>query len=199
MILPYFTDLNKDMQSERPKIYEYGKIANLCRCIMEIFIDKNYIKQCKSLQTVQYKNSHSFVPLQNLDLGIEIENYIEKHSNISLAEIETFKLRCVDFSIESLDQIFQRFSFDRVDLWEMRTLIPKNIIYDFSSSIIPLAKEFSHVISDAQLPDLQNEWCLRAEIANNMQSYEKIRNYETFWKIIWTFKTADDTLTFPLF
>jgi len=99
MILPYFTDLNKDMQSERPKIHElYGKIANLCRCIMEIFIDKNYIKQCKSLQ---YKNPHNFVPLQNLDLGIEIENYLEKHSDIPLAEIEKFKLRCVDFLIES--------------------------------------------------------------------------------------------------
>jgi len=30
-----------------------------------------------------------------------------------------------------------------------------------------------------------------------MQSYEKITNYETFWKI-WTFKIADDTPTFLL-
>jgi len=200
IILPYFTDLNKDMQSEKPKIHElYGKIANLCRCIMEIFIDKNYIKQCKSLQTVQYKNPHNFVPLQNLDLGIEIENYLEKHSDIPLAEIEKFKLRCVDFLIESLDQIFQRFSFDRIDLQEMRTLIPTNIIYDSSSSIIPLAKQFSHVINNVQLPHLQKEWrVLRAEIANNMQIYEKITDYENFWKIISTFKAADDTPLFPL-
>lgn len=39
MILPYFTDLNKEMQSETSKIHElYGKIANLCRCIMEMFV-----------------------------------------------------------------------------------------------------------------------------------------------------------------
>ncbi|XP_039309173.1 uncharacterized protein LOC120358609 [Solenopsis invicta] len=198
MILPYFTDLNKEMQSERPKIHElYGKIANLYRCIMEIFIDKNYIKQCNSLQTVQYKNPHNFISLQNLDLSIEIENYIEKHSDIPLAEIEKFKLRCVDFLIKSLDQVFLRFLFDRVDLQEMRTLIPKNIIY-FSNSIIPLAKQFSHVVSNTQLSDLQKEWSiLQAEIANNMQSYEKITDYENFWKIMWTFKTADKVI--PLF
>ena len=79
------------------------------------------------------------------------------------------------------------------------TLIPKNIIYDSSNSIIPLAKEFSHVINNTQLLDLQKEWrILRAEITNNMQSNEKITDYANFWKIISTFKTADDRPTFPL-
>lgn len=40
---------------------------------------------------------------------------------------------------------------------------------------------------------------MRAEIANNMQNYEKVTDYANFWKIISTFKAADDTPTFSLF
>lgn len=68
-ILPYFTNLNLEMQSEAPKIHElYRKVELLCRTVLGMFVKQSHLRECDSLQTVSYKNSNYIVSMENICL-----------------------------------------------------------------------------------------------------------------------------------
>jgi hypothetical protein len=163
-ILPYLTDLNKEMQAEKPKIYLlYSKVESVYKSILEMFIKKIHLEKTP-LHEVNYKNPHNILPLQDIYLGGAITAYIASHANMPEAELNKFRLSCLECYQEMLDQIRTRFSFNRNELKYMSAIIPENVMRKKTQSLSLLALQFPNVISENQLNDLDREWRLLPNI-----------------------------------
>lgn len=141
-VLPLVTNLNLEMQSEKPKIYIlYAKVHSLFKTILELFVKTSCFKG-KDITQIDYKCPPNFLSFNDVHVGGTLIAFIESNPEIPEAELDQFKNTCVQFYIELLDQIKMRFDFKRDDLKNMAFIEPINILNRKNTSIIPLAKQF---------------------------------------------------------
>lgn len=190
--LSFFNNLNRQMQSEEPKIYElHSSVSAIYKTFLDCFIKKNVMLNV-SLHKINYKDPANFLPLDEIYLGAKLVISIN-----SLTEVEKliFRKRCLQFFIEAANQINQRFDFNDQILLNMSLLNPKNVLDKKGDSIIPLQMHFPNLVSENKLQALDNEWRL---LKNTNLELKPDLTVERFWNSIEKLCYGDDTPMFPL-
>lgn len=126
-ILPTVINLNLEMQAEKPKIFLlYSNVEILYRTVLEMFVKPTVIER-EDLCNIDFKNPHNLLPLGEIYLGGAVSAYILENHDLPKSELEKFRISCLQFYQELLDQVKNRFSFKRDDLKYMSFLIPDNV------------------------------------------------------------------------
>lgn len=143
-VLPYFNDLNKEMQSESPKLYLlYENIFITYKTIMECFLKPEYLElteqEKSSIQVhdkvaelellelkilkIDFEKIENHLPLESIYLGGNVAALIIKNKNsIHPDQIRQLRQKCLEFYIESLNQIKNRFPFEDEHQQRMKNL-----------------------------------------------------------------------------
>ena len=111
-----FNSFNTQFQSEVPNFYCLKKeVSNLIRSICSAFISISCIKKCDiyALDAKHPLFSASIVSADNMYLGVSaMETLKDLKQSSSASDIEIFYENCLNFLIESLKQIQNRFSLN---------------------------------------------------------------------------------------
>lgn len=194
--LPLFTNLNKEMQSEKPKLYQlHTSVSTVYKTLLEYYIKRQVIQE-QALYEVNYKDPANFLPLEEIYLGAKIAIIM---SSLSKESAYVLRKRCLDFFIESAYQINKRFNFRDEILVNMNLINPSIILDAKFSSIVPLAKYFPNLIQEDKLQELDNEWRLLRN-TDTMRDYitsHSDLNIQEFWGKVSKIRRGDDSVMFP--
>jgi hypothetical protein len=93
------------MQSEIPKLHLlYKNVCNVLKTIFDCFIDRYYL-QNTSIKFIHFKNPRNNLPLETMYFGANVIQTISENE-FTEEQLNFFRLRCLDFYVESCSQIF---------------------------------------------------------------------------------------------
>lgn len=140
-VLPHFHDLNKEMQSESPKLFIlYEKIFATYKTILECFIkpecmeltdrekslSKDHSASLESkILNLDYELKDNHLPNDQVYLGGDVlalllqEKFVR---NMGEVEVENFQQKCVLFYTMSIKQIKERFPFQDLQRQRLKNL-----------------------------------------------------------------------------
>lgn len=192
-ILPIFNNLNREMQSTSPQIYHLrSKIITVYKTILECFIRRDLIINCV-IEKIDYKNPYNFLKLEDIYVGAENCAFLSRSDNgITKEQQIFFRIRCLDFLIESVNQINTRFDFTNDVLIKLELINPENVKKGSSTSIIPLALHFPNLVPKEDYQKLDTEW----RLLRNSEIQNFSDNGEEFWVSVLKKKYNDNT---PMF
>lgn len=164
------------------------------KTILEFYIKPENLRNV-NLAMIDYKNPRLFLPLEELYLGPII--HAEFSTNTFPNSVQNdFKVQCLKFYIELIDQIYKRFPFpsDFVNGIKLIHFIrPPNISKIISLGNLLNSNMLKHFISDIYA--LDREWRL---LRNNDCIIPLLeRSAIDFWKKIGTIKNGDNSPAFP--
>lgn len=114
-VLPFITKINKEFQSEKPKIYTlHRKMEAMFLSVVELYMKAASLKE-REVSTLQFKSPTEFVKLQDVYLGPKVMAAAQLMNQNSV-NLKTFRTNCLNFLIELADQIFTRFPFTSNDM-----------------------------------------------------------------------------------
>lgn len=197
-ILPFFANLNIEMQSEHIKIHTlYKNVENVLRTILECFIKRAHLDRT-SMENIEYKNPRQFVEIEDMYLGAFVTATIKNKSHeLTDEELLNFRKNCLNFLIESCQQIYKRFDFKNksvVILKELVIISPSEVLSKKHMSIAPLAVLFPSLVPNNELNDIDREWRSLRNI--DLTGFENL-NIEEFWVKISKLKLGDESLLCP--
>ncbi|KAL1471845.1 hypothetical protein MTO96_039681 [Rhipicephalus appendiculatus] len=138
-VLPIFTKLNKQMQSEFPQIHNLRKtVGESLRTIYDCHLKSSSLRSTP-IEDVEYRSPSHFLKLEEVYLGAKTTCSLLRENDVPVQHLEGFRLRCLDFFIESAHQILSRFSFKDEALKFLETLDPSNVIEKKTESLAPIA------------------------------------------------------------
>lgn len=204
--LPIFTDLNKEMQTEKPKLYSlYNQVYTAYVTILECFIQPVYLELTgeeinktkdildakeKKILSVDVNDERIHLPLMETYVGGMVPNLIRLKKDTQ--ELDDDKLtnfygKCKEFYIEALVQIKQRFPFDdkkRLALKCLQMLNPEAILgHDLTQKRITSISEMLYYfpgICPENITELDREWRSLRNINLNFDKTDT-PNVEEFW------------------
>lgn len=158
-VLPIFNILNKQMQSEEPQIHRLVKTATTAlRTIMDCYI-KTSVTSGTTVDKVEYKNPRHFLPLEDLYVGGRAAAFLSSDDCTATSEQRRFfRLRCLEFYIESVEQILKRLPFREATVANLELLDPVTARTGSAPSIAPLAAALPNVVGLGSLQTLDTEW-----------------------------------------
>nr|CAH7717430.1 unnamed protein product [Callosobruchus chinensis] len=189
-VLPIFTNLNLEFQSESPKIHIlYERMATTYKTILQCYMKSDYVNNT-DVSAIQYRNPDHFKPLEDIYCGPKVAIAFGKNV-LDNQQKHNVLLKCLDFYVESAHQIYKRFPFNTPEIKALKYLSflsPKNI--KSISSIGPAVCYFSHLELDLNI--LDREWKLlqNSEIDINLDIIQ-------FWKQKCELKKGDNTSLYP--
>lgn len=193
-ILPFFNNLNKEMQSESVKIHVlYKNISNILKTIFDCFIKRNYLINTP-LESVQYKNPANHQPIEDIYFGANVLKSLSNH-NLTSEQLAFFRLRCLDFYIEACSQILSRFPLQNNPLKYFGFMSPSTIKEGTVTTITDCALLFPNLITEIQLQPLDSEWRLLRNTAEIQNFPDEII---AFWKEVKKLSLGDGTPMFPI-
>ncbi|KAH6932624.1 hypothetical protein HPB50_008193 [Hyalomma asiaticum] len=153
-VLPLF-NLNKQMQSNDPQLHKLSKNAEACvRTFMDCY-PKRSCTQGLDVAKVEFKNRECFVPLEDTYIGGQATAFLSsRQSSITAEQCQLFRLRCLDFYIESVDQMQKRVPFQESVPKHFELLDPAACMNGSAPSIASISK----LVAGNALQDLDNEW-----------------------------------------
>lgn len=194
-ILPLFNNLNKEMQSTEPKIYNlYNHIQTIYRTLLDYFIKTDVMKT--SLEKISIQDPSNLKKIENVYLGAKLTQYII-NNKLSSEQIHILRVRCLDFYKEAALQIRKRFDFGSLVLKSMSLIDPKTMRTLEYESIVPLAMHFPNLVPENEIQRLDNEW---RQLRNDelLASYEEKDSIVAFWVNVSLRKYADDSEMYPV-
>lgn len=197
-VLPHFTNLNLEMQSEKIKIHTlYRRIESTFRNLVDCYLKPEYLEKTAT-EDIQFRNPNNFVQIENIYLGAHVMAAISnKTTGLDEGRLEEFRKRCLDFYVESCRQIYNRFRFRdsaQVTLKLLSMISPEEVLSKKHISIAPLAAKFSNLIGENELNRLDSEW---RQLRNFSFTTEfKDLDIRTFWLKCAKLKFGDNT---PMF
>lgn len=197
-ILPLFNDLNREMQSEKPKIHIlYERLESLYKLLLKNYIKPKYLEET-SIENIQFKNPVNFLQNNSIYLGGKIHAYID-HCGISNSVKHEFINNCLLFYVEAASQIYKRFPLRKYKIVQkLKFLNPKEVFNGTINSITSIAYEFPNIIQDSSLNNLDSEFrLLQCESDLKNMALSKDINVNLFWKTVSEKKRGDGTFIFP--
>lgn len=195
-VLPLFTNLNKEMQSEEtrmPLLHE--KVSGVLKTILEFYMKPEYL-EATPLPDVQFKDPTKFLPLDFMYIGAKPTAALASNLHgLDKSQIHNFRLRCLEFFIEAAHQIHQRFSLKSDLMKNLRVLDPKVVANKEVSSIAPLAVSLPLLVPASEINDLDREWRL---LRNTDMSQHTNLGASQFWNSVSQRRKGDDTPEFPV-
>lgn len=191
-VLPLITDLNVEFQSEKPKIHLlYLRVSFLYRTILDNYI-KSEVLDSEDFTKLQYRNPKNFMSIDNVYFGGKCTVLlIEMQNGCTKQELDSFKINCLNFYIETAHQIYKRFPFnDNMinSLKSLNFLEPKELKRERSISKTICA--FPKVSDRVNIIDSEFRLLRNTELDFNC-------DVETFWKKVSSLKKGDDSFMFP--
>ena len=110
-------------------------------------------------------------------------------------DLINFRLRCLDFYIESASQLLHRFNLTDPLLESLKALDPQCILRKTTPSIAPLASKFPNLVPENDLNTIDTEWRLLRNTKMNVQGDTCAWK---FWMEVKSMKKGDGTSLFPL-
>ncbi|RVE46071.1 hypothetical protein evm_009295 [Chilo suppressalis] len=221
-VLPYFNDLNKEMQSESPKLYLlYEKIFITYKTILECFLKPEYLElteqektnihdhdKAAALETkilnIDFENTENHLPLEDIYLGGNVAAFIIINRNsIQTNQIKQLKQKCLQFYIESLNQIKNRFPFEdehRQRLKNLRFLNPDTLLNSNLKRSVPSIAHLGHMfpgLCPTNLTEIDRE-CRTLRNTNLPFQEGKLLKADEFWRHISKIRKGDSSQMFPL-
>ncbi|KAL1444337.1 hypothetical protein MTO96_045565 [Rhipicephalus appendiculatus] len=96
-VLPIFTKLYKQMQSEFPQIHNLRKtVGESLRTIHDCYLKSSYLKSTP-IEDVEYRNPSHFLKLEEVYLGAKTTCSLLRDNDVPVQHLEGFRLRCLDF------------------------------------------------------------------------------------------------------
>lgn len=182
-VLPYFNDLNKEMQSESPKLYLlYEKIFTTYKTILQCFLKPEYLElteqektnihaheEVAALETkilnIDFEKTEKHLPPEDTYLGGNVAALIIMNKNsIHPDQIRQLRQKCLEFYIESLNQIKNRFPFEdehRQRLKNLRFLNPDILLDSNLKRSVPSIAHLGQMfpgLCPTNLTELDREW-----------------------------------------
>lgn len=190
-VLPFFTNLNREMQSESPKIHLiYRNVTNILKTIYDCFIKRNILVMTP-LENIDFKNPSNFLPIEQIYYGAQVMKLISE-SNVSEDQLHLFRIRCLDFYIEACTQITQRFPLKNNPLSKFQFLDPAIIKTGSIQSITDVALMLKF-FETKKLQELDTEWRL-------LRNTEEIQSFSddllSFWNQLKNIRSSDGTPAF---
>lgn len=198
-VLPFFNDINIEMQSEEPKIYQfYDKITGVLKALYDCFINPQYLKST-DLKDINFRNPRNYLSLEQMYLGATISVSLNNTSvDLDATQIKDFQKRCLEFYIEACQQIIKRFKLNDENsniIKKLSVLDPVQVLNGQTCSIVELVLHFPNLVKQEDLNAIDNEW---RQLRNFTFSFEPPKSAEKFWVMIKNLKCGDDTKKFPL-
>lgn len=193
-ILPTFTDLNTEFQSENPKVQKiYAQMSSAYKLLLSYYIKPNYLSNTE-INKLQFRNPDHYLPLNDIYLGPKIAAaFTENQLLLSESDKREFRLRCLNFYVEAASQIYKRFPFNsrNVQILKLINLIdPVNIPQ--TASIGPLAAMFPNMGID--INQLDREF----RLLKCSDTFDTSLELKEFWRQVCNSKRGDDeSLAFP--
>jgi hypothetical protein len=146
------------MQSEIPKLHLlYKNVCNVLKTIFDCFIDRDYL-QNTSIKFIHFKNPRNNLPLETMYFGANVIQTISENE-FTEEQLKIFRLRCLDFYVETCSQILQRFPLENNILENLNFLDPQTVKTGSIASISNISSIFHHLIS-TNLQHVDTEWRL---------------------------------------
>lgn len=134
--LPLFNNMNKEMQSSRPKIHKiHGHLSAFYKTILECFIKRELINKMPP-DKINFKDPHNYLALNDIYLGTKV---CLSESRLTHEQKHILHTRCLDFFIESCVQISKRFDFSDSILKKLEIIDPHHVLIGSTPTIVPLA------------------------------------------------------------
>ncbi|KAJ8929610.1 hypothetical protein NQ314_017687 [Rhamnusium bicolor] len=105
-------------------------------------------------------NPRNFLPIDKIYFGAKIQN-----SSLDNYVLNGVKIKCLDFYIKSIRQIFDRFPLKNSVFEQSKFIDPKHVISRKTQSISEISIHFPNLIDDIQVID--NEWRMLRNIDFN--------------------------------
>lgn len=116
-ILPIVNSLNVEFQSEKPKLHLlYEQMKTTFELIGSFYLKSDYLEKT-DITALQFAHPSNFVAPEKMDLGpmvkLKLSRMVSRHSP---AAIRNFQTNCLNFLVELMKQIYQRFPFDKPEV-----------------------------------------------------------------------------------
>lgn len=194
-ILPIFDNLDKQMQSESSQIHVLNNAVGVAlKAIFECYLEDSYIRTV-SLKDIDYKDEAKFKPMEEMYLGIKVQLEISSSPHLQHEDLKDFQINCLEFLIESVSQIYKRFSHGSPIFEALENLNPKIVIDRNVPSLISLIYYFEHLAT----PDIQvvdSEWRVLRNMLETLPVESSMRP-EVFWDIVSKARHIDNILMCP--
>lgn len=185
---PMFTNLNKQMQSEFPQIHHLRKaVGDALKTIYDRYINSSYLR-ATPIEQVEFENPAKFLKLEEVYLGAKVQCSLVKEHSLPAQHVKGFHLRCVDFYIESVQQINSRFSFKDEALRLLEVLNPSNLM-----DLAPFVPCLPNIVGSKNQQALDSEW---RQFRNIDHEAPEAVDHKKFWKTSLKTKHGDDSLAF---
>lgn len=201
-VLPFFIDLNIEMQSTTVKIHVvYDRIGSLYKEILNCYMKQNYISN-KDVIEIQYSNPEFYLDLKDLYLGGKVTasiSHMLAEKKITSTMIQDFKLRCQSFYVEAAKQVYQRFPFKLLQpLKHLKIICPDTIFDNEISSLGSMFTDLPILFGDMDINEVDREWRKLPFTDFKSAKLDKNSNILDFWSHISKLKKGDDAPMFPL-
>ncbi|CAH1969775.1 unnamed protein product [Acanthoscelides obtectus] len=189
-ILPTFTNLNLEFQSEKPKICNiYPQMLSACKFLLSCFLKPDYLIN-KGLEYIQYHNPENFLSIDEIYWDPKAAAELTKHG-LKETVRNNIKTKCLNFYIEAVDQLYKRFPFNsrETKILQLLTILsPPNI--KTTESIALLAFLFPNLVNDINTLDREFRHLKFSNFDFSLDETE-------FWKEVRNAKRGDNSLIFP--
>lgn len=199
-VLDLLNDFNITFQSESPLLHKLKPaVEGLIRTIASNFIDLHHVKNTPPLE-IEHKNPRLYLPLENLYLGVSVDSSLKEVQNdVRKEDLERFKLDCLAFYVEVIEQIKQRFIFTD-PIYDIIQIVEPKIIKSFDPQMITSILNRFPFLAPTYLNKsaLINEWreyCL-LDLASVDDSISIQMNAADFWTKVFKLKDIAGTEKF---
>lgn len=168
-------------------------MERLVKTILSNCIKKEIVSNT-SLHDINFKDPQSLLPLKNIYFGANVE-ITKAELHFSERDLKYFQIKCLDFYIELVTQIYNRYDFKNAILSNLMMLDPINVVEQKNRSIAKLVNLFPNLFEKDRIQEIDSEWqelqCL------DFKGFD-IDNAEMFWKEVLLTKRGDGTVAFPM-
>lgn len=107
-ILKIVNDLNKEFQSEGPKIHVlYERMCTIFSSVLRNFMKKEVMDRV-NIAKINLHSPANYVPVEHMYMGVHVGTHI---IDINAADANEFRLNCLNFYIALASSIRNRFDF----------------------------------------------------------------------------------------
>lgn len=193
-MLGIFNILNRCMQSESTNIHcIYNKVVCVIKTILECYIKEEFIPQ-DDYKNIDYKNPRKYMPIEQWYLGAKVGASLATMT-IDPESVKHFKLRCLEFYIEAIKQLLQRFPFEgEMALLKKMEFIDPGVVIDRKvKTIADIIALFPNLVPQEKVQLVDTEWRF---LRNTEIRANRNESAENFWKIVSNMENGDGKM-FP--
>ncbi|CAH1099559.1 unnamed protein product [Psylliodes chrysocephalus] len=195
-ILKLVTDLNVELQSEKPKIpILLSRVIALYNTILKCFIKKDNRSKFNKVQEINIHNPSNYVLIENLYIGAKSDIFLMQNlDKIPKEDLHSFRVHVLSFFIELANQIKQRFNFEDQHLKYAANFCVKTAMSGEIKSIAVFSILFPDI--DLDVEAVNTEWQMLSETDLGISNNDSC-SLDFFWEKVSKAKNSLDEFMFP--